>query len=114
LATLYYSTGGNDWNESSFGWMTGTNECSWYGILCDDQNLIADIELRQKNLAGPLPLELHMLSNSLTDISLNSNSISGAIPSTFGLLTKLGKFCGIGCLSRESQQDLTNLHSALF
>jgi hypothetical protein len=93
--------------------MTNTNECFWYGIECDAFE-ITEISLRDNNLEGPLPLELHMLSNSLTDISLNSNSISGAIPSTFGLLTKLGKFCGIGCLIRENQQDLTNLHSALF
>jgi hypothetical protein len=34
-ATLYYSTGGSSWLNQD-GWMSGADECSWFGVECVD------------------------------------------------------------------------------
>lgn len=43
LATMYYSTNGDDWAETS-GWLTGANECMWFGISCGSDQ-VTDIAL---------------------------------------------------------------------
>ena len=38
LVTMYFSTFGDDWNESS-GWLTAAHECTWFGISCNGDQL---------------------------------------------------------------------------
>ena len=83
LATLYYSTGGDQW-FTNYKWLTDSNECEWYNTKWDegwesDPSLIRDYEfcseedggdlemifLEGNNLRGQVPLELSLLSNSL-------------------------------------------------
>lgn len=51
LAVLYYSTGGSSSGASTWinqtAWLTEANECTWYGITCDDAGLgkVTRIEL---------------------------------------------------------------------
>ena len=43
LTTMYYSTNGDDWAETS-GWLTGANECMWFGVSCGSDQ-VTDIAL---------------------------------------------------------------------
>ena len=43
LTTMYYSTNGDDWTETS-GWLTGANECMWFGVSCGSDQ-VTDIAL---------------------------------------------------------------------
>jgi hypothetical protein len=43
LTTFYYSTNGDDWTDST-GWLTATNECTWFGISCGS-DLVTEISI---------------------------------------------------------------------
>jgi hypothetical protein len=96
MSTFYYSTEGDQWDDSG-DWLNATDECSWTNVDCtsgngdDDHDRVEKLYLSGNNLAGELPLELSLLSSSLVYLPLNSNDIGGTIPTEFGLLTKLGK-----------------------
>ena len=40
LVTLYYAAGGQSWLNST-GWLGSQQECSWAGVTCPDQSLLA-------------------------------------------------------------------------
>lgn len=94
MATLYYSTNGDQWTRSD-GWLTDNDECGWYRHItddafqpptCNDKGVISVIALQNQNLRGTLPLELALLTNGLEFLNLGKNSLlTGPIPSTMGL-----------------------------
>ena len=91
LSTLFLGASGTQWDRSS-GWQSQMSECSWSGIECDEGDRVTNIELYENNIVGSLPMELSLLSNSLSRITMDSNEISSTIPTEYGRLTKLGKF----------------------
>ncbi|KAL3941800.1 MAG: hypothetical protein SGARI_000472 [Bacillariaceae sp.] len=89
LATLYYSTNGENWSQSSISWnVEWTDECTWWGIECNSNGAVRILSLVEDNLTGVLPPEISMLSN-LEEIYLNSNNIGGSIPTEVGMLSNL-------------------------
>jgi hypothetical protein len=77
-AVLYYSTNGDGWAENN-GWLSEDDECGWLtraagGIICDENNKIQSLVLYSNNLAGTIPPELSLLSNSLGTLLLLHNS----------------------------------------
>ena len=45
MVSLYYSTGGGSWLQSS-KWLTHEHECTWYGVtVCDEDGYIVKIYL---------------------------------------------------------------------
>lgn len=86
-------------------WLSGTDECTWCGLSCDDAEgigeftgvprptpdncFLTDIRLEEINQSGILTPELGALSELLT-IQLENGAIEGNIPSTFGALLNLG------------------------
>ena len=68
MATFFFSTNGNNWDQSD-NWLGDMNECSWFskrqGDVCDSDGNVRKIELNSNNLAGTLPIELSLFSNSL-------------------------------------------------
>lgn len=69
LATLYFSTGGEQWGTST-GWLTDAAECDWYtsstiSRICDFNGNIVELNLSGNNLVGSIPPELNLLSGSL-------------------------------------------------
>jgi hypothetical protein len=64
LATLYYSTGGDQWKSSEL-WLTDATECNWVSSTCDEEGYIMEISLANNNLRGTVPPELDLLSDSL-------------------------------------------------
>jgi hypothetical protein len=46
LVTFYFSTKGSQWLNST-GWLSGSTECNWYGITCNDGVFTSNITLRK-------------------------------------------------------------------
>jgi hypothetical protein len=67
LATLYYSTNGEKWNDNT-DWLSNKDECSWYNTaflqFCIN-GAVAELALWSNNLHGTIPKELAMLFSSL-------------------------------------------------
>ena len=116
LATLFYSTNGETWIDSS-NWLTDTDECDWSGTACNEAGDIVALELNENNLQGDMPSEVGLLVSlltlsflnpadtipvirgdlssfigplsALTSLTISGNDFVGGIPSDIGLLTRL-------------------------
>lgn len=90
LATLYYSTNGDNWLNNT-NWKSG-HECLWNGVYCelDENNIISltYLNLVTNNLDGSIPDEIGYIE-SLRRIELGSNQLIGPIPETFSRLNEL-------------------------
>lgn len=68
LATLYFSTNGDNWNRND-GWLGDTDECSWanraYWELCKN-GTVTELRLFDNMLLGTIPDEVAMLSHTRT------------------------------------------------
>lgn len=78
LETIFFATGGEDWNRSD-DWMTTCNPCSWYGVRCDANDRVSALALADNNLVGNLPPALGSLP-FLTTFSAPNNALTGGIP----------------------------------
>ncbi|KAL9185746.1 hypothetical protein ACHAXT_003523 [Thalassiosira profunda] len=75
LATLYFATGGDDWNECAAGrrwfdegagagaggcpdgegrWLDASHECTWYNVTCEE-GTVTKIDLTGNGLEGEVP-----------------------------------------------------------
>ncbi|KAK1734014.1 leucine-rich repeat protein [Skeletonema marinoi] len=62
LEAIYKGTNGQNWTNND-GWMNETLDyCEWYGISCDGDKRVTDIDLRDNNLAGQFPVYTRGLS----------------------------------------------------
>ena len=61
LNTLFYSTGGETWADST-GWTEATSPCEWVGLSCDDNLEVVGIDLASNDLIGGLPSEVRALT----------------------------------------------------
>jgi hypothetical protein len=64
-------------------WLSWTNECDWYGIVCDQQGLVTEISLPKNGLQGSLVSELSFLGR-LTTLNLRENELGGTLPAWTG------------------------------
>ncbi|CAB9528611.1 Leucine Rich Repeat [Seminavis robusta] len=115
LASLYFATDGNGWEDNT-NWLNHSiHECSWInmpsfsrkhvtsfylpgyldGFLepppstpCDEDGLYQHLWLDQNNLMGFVPTEFFMLT-TLKTLSMGRNQIDGTISSMIGKLTRL-------------------------
>mmetsp|Transcript_2744 Transcript_2744/g.4076 ORF Transcript_2744/g.4076 Transcript_2744/m.4076 type:complete len:394 (-) Transcript_2744:776-1957(-) len=105
LATLYYAsaklanntTSGNftSWYRSD-GWLEEVDECNWFGVECNkdslndsELSLVVGLNLSENGLTGTIPLELALLSNSLSYLYLIGNHLNGKVPSELGHMSSL-------------------------
>ncbi len=90
LVALYNAAGGAGWTNAT-GWMgaAGT-ECTWYGVTCDDNGRVIELQLSGNLLIGVIPPELSHLKY-LVELNLNTNQLSGSIPAELGNLVNLAK-----------------------
>jgi hypothetical protein len=94
-AVLYFSLGGSEWT-TNVGWLSGSSECEWFGIDCNEYDFaapdtffpITSIDLNENNLQGDLPVEAFGLIK-LEKLLMQKNSLSSSIPSEIGNLQEL-------------------------
>ena len=85
LMSFYLATSPNfSWKVDS-GWKTTDHECTWYGISCEDNEVI-EISLASNRLSGSIPPEFALggLGGKVSSIDLSQNSIGGSLPSELG------------------------------
>ena len=76
LATLYYSTKGDNWTHNDF-WLSNADVCGkWYQfdnrtINCTSAGEVSSLLLASNNLVGTIPAEIGMLSNSLGEFNIH-------------------------------------------
>jgi hypothetical protein len=90
LATLYFSTGGDDWTTAPL-WLTNTDECEWFSSeeddeICDANGNYVEIDLSGNNLQGTVPLELVLLSDTLGELRLIADVCAEIHVTQFALL----------------------------
>ena len=86
LAAIYSQTGGSTWIQND-GWLEEKSPCTWYGITCQNNNIIG-IRLSNNNLEGRLPPEMGDIA-TLIELDLSNNHLKGPIPDKIGLLVNL-------------------------
>ncbi|XP_034899685.1 leucine-rich repeat receptor-like serine/threonine-protein kinase RGI4 [Populus alba] len=60
-----------------------SSPCKWFGVHCNSNGNIIEINLKAVNLQGPLPSNFQPLK-SLKSLILSSTNLTGAIPKAFG------------------------------
>lgn len=87
LSVLYFATEGRAWFNSNV-WASEEPYCSWWGVLCDENLDVIELDLDTNNLVGTLPAELGLLF-TLQNLTLAGNAIGSTIPSEIGMLSSL-------------------------
>src|SRR4051794_28283558 len=83
LVDLYNSTNGPNW-KSHKNWLTDKPISTWSGVKVTN-NEVTKIILNSNNLSGGIPSSIGNLIN-LTSLQLGFNGLSGSIPSSVGNL----------------------------
>lgn len=86
LATMYYSTAGDDWkpclgcNPNARPFLSEAHECLWVGVMCLGTGKVVAIDFLEEDIgmSGPLPDEIRLF-DSLMRLALPNNKIT-AIP----------------------------------
>ena len=79
---------GKEWKDNT-GWVADTSVCNWYGIECsDDKKHVVNLDLRENNLIGKIPVGLSVLSG-LQTLNLSGNELSGKVPNDLEKLENL-------------------------
>lgn len=69
-------------------WLTSTDECSWYGVICSSDDVVRGLELMGQGLIGEIPPEISQL-RFLSYLAFNGNCLYGTIPPEFGTMRNL-------------------------
>jgi Leucine-rich repeat (LRR) protein len=86
LVSLYNSTGGAAWTNSS-GWLSAQNVDDWYGITVNS-GYVYGISLDNNHLVGNIPSSINGLTQ-LRELDLYHNQLDGTIPTEISALTNL-------------------------
>ncbi|VEU38701.1 unnamed protein product [Pseudo-nitzschia multistriata] len=87
LSTFYFATNGDSWTNN-LGWLTGVQECNWFGVKCNEGLFATSLNLALNNANGIIPNEISAVS-TLQKVDLFSNSITGKLPNRLSRLSSL-------------------------
>ncbi|KAL9184703.1 hypothetical protein ACHAXT_012673 [Thalassiosira profunda] len=91
LVAFYKSTTPDyDWKVSN-RWQTHQHECGWFGITCAVDDTVTEISLPRNRMSGSIPPEIALvgLGGQLGKLDLSGNHIGGELPEQLGTLTHL-------------------------
>ncbi len=88
LEAFYQSLHGEKWKDSGLWKDPQVSFCSWYGIYCDNDNNVLEVNLEANDLEGEIPSEITLLKK-LEKLNLSYNKISGKIPTEMTTLKNL-------------------------
>jgi hypothetical protein len=86
LATLFFASLNEQWSKTT-NWLN-KDECTWYGVTCEENTLVTQINMTANTVAGTLSNEIARLSH-LKELILKDNMFEGSIPSTIGTMSRL-------------------------
>ena len=82
LMALYNATAGPNWTNKT-NWGSTEDIGDWYGVGTDNTDTVAQLHLSGNNLSGTIPAEIGHLT-ALVWLYLNNNAaLSGALPESF-------------------------------
>lgn len=59
-------------------WMTTDNECFWFGVTCNSNNLISEFNVHNNQLTGRFPPEIALLYESLERLDIGFNVLDNS------------------------------------
>jgi Leucine-rich repeat (LRR) protein len=78
---MYEKTSGLNWRDNA-GWMNETlGHYQWYGISCDIDGFVTNIDLRGNNLLGQFPV--YKRNNILYNLSIQERPVIGELRPMF-------------------------------
>ena len=93
IVVIYFSMKGNTWKLKN-NWMSHSDVCRWYGILCyhyPNNVTVNQILLNDNSVKGVIPREISLLTE-VDRVDFGDNLIVGGIPISIGSMAKLCKF----------------------
>ena len=84
LQTIYIESGGDYWFNNT-GWITEQDQCNWFGITCDEQGYVIEINLPNSNITGELPSVSLSSFYNLQRLDLRNNLLHGIMAGTYDL-----------------------------
>ena len=94
LVALYNATDGPNWYRND-NWLSEVPIGEWLGITADDNGRVTELNLDGNELSGAIPPELGNLAD-LIWLGLGGNELSGEIPPELGNLADLTYFSSAG------------------
>ena len=99
LLTFWFSMSDVPWERSTY-WTEHMDECEWFGISCEERNLLGEVgeqrvvtemDFPSNNMQGTIPADLGLLTNLRRFVS-DFNDFSGTLPDSISLWTDLEVF----------------------
>ncbi|QJD77318.1 leucine-rich repeat domain-containing protein [Spirosoma rhododendri] len=88
LVDLYNATNGPSWKNKT-NWLTGNSPCNWFGVSCNANGRVTEVNFGSNNLNGTLPSSLGNLSELQRLVIFIEPLLSGTLPASLGNLSKL-------------------------
>lgn len=89
LVAFAYSTNVFSWFARNNWLVDGVDECSAFGVECNDAGRVVALDLSSNGLSGRLLPELFLLAGSLRELDVSRNLIGGTLPATYGRLQNM-------------------------
>ena len=87
LVAFYNATGGANWTFNT-NWLSNEPLSEWRGVTTNDDGRVTELDLRNNQLTGEIPVELSQLAQ-LESLALGSNRLKVEIPEELGQLSRL-------------------------
>ncbi|CAB9520726.1 leucine rich repeat [Seminavis robusta] len=77
VPTMYTVAEPRGWIDAT-GWLSDADECTWFGLTCNDNSEVEKIALGVNRLTGTFPAETAIMASSITHIDLFRNYVHNA------------------------------------
>ena len=78
MLSLYDETNGDNWTIKD-RWLTDSDHCTWFGVMCDQEGFITKLDLASNNLNGSIPSRLLSKFYHLQELDLSDNHLIGSL-----------------------------------